>query len=234
MVWSGSATHPSNCTRVWCSKYPQKHPPDFPCEAEVRRSGPHHKKTELFQGLRQVQKQDQSSLIFFLTAEFPTPFAGLLHFGHLQRPTQHGTSAATLPLQVLSELPTSENQRRHERNWSFTRDILRNQEEHRRACLLRTLSTLLYLLQKKKTPRLLLSFPLSHSGGPWGGSRHTLLLSSLCTISTPFPIQTPKHFVISSILRFPTAYPPNFEHPHLTASALPVFSPGSVLLLSML
>ena len=40
MVWSGSATHPSNCTRVWCSKYTQKHPPDFPWEAEVRRPSP--------------------------------------------------------------------------------------------------------------------------------------------------------------------------------------------------
>ena len=34
-------------------------------------------------------------------------------------------------------------QRRHERNWSFTRDILRNPEEHHRACLLRPFSTLL-------------------------------------------------------------------------------------------
>ena len=37
MVRSGSATHLANCTRLWCSKYLQKHPQDLPWEAEVRR-----------------------------------------------------------------------------------------------------------------------------------------------------------------------------------------------------
>ena len=40
------------------------------------------------------------------------------------------------------------NQRRQERNWSLTRNILRNQREHRRACLLRPFSTLLHLFQE--------------------------------------------------------------------------------------
>ena len=80
----------------------------------------------------------------------------------------------------------------------------------------------------KKNPRFLLSFPLSHPEGPWGGSHHTLLLSSPCTISIPFPIHTPLALAvlpkISSILRFSAAYPPNFVRPHHTVNALPILS----------
>ena len=38
MVWSGSATHPSNCTRLWVLKVE-----NIPWEAEVRHPGPNHK-----------------------------------------------------------------------------------------------------------------------------------------------------------------------------------------------
>ena len=64
MVWSGSAAHPSNCTRLWCSKVPAQHSQDLPWEAEVRCPGPHHRKTDALEGLRQVQDQGQGSLIF--------------------------------------------------------------------------------------------------------------------------------------------------------------------------
>ena len=46
MVRSGSATHPSNCTRLWCSKYPHRHSEYLPGEAEVRSPGPHHRETD--------------------------------------------------------------------------------------------------------------------------------------------------------------------------------------------
>ena len=65
-------------------------------------------------------------------------------------------------------------------------DILRNQEQHRSACLLRPLSTPLY--PSPRTVRCLLSFLLSHPAEPWGGSRHTQLLSLLCMISILFQI----------------------------------------------
>ena len=57
----------------------------------------------------------------------------------LQLPLRHFWCSQGFP-------PT--NQRWHERNRSLTCNILRSQEEHRRACLLRPSSTLLHLLQE--------------------------------------------------------------------------------------
>ena len=66
-------------------------------------------------------------------------------------------------------------------------------------------------LPSPKTARLLLSFLLSHLESPWGGSRHTLLLSLLDTISTLFPIHT---------LLTLAAPPPNFSIPNFPMRCL--------------
>ena len=66
MVVSGSAAHPSNCTRLCCSKIPTKHPQDLSWEAELRRPSPDHKEADSLKGLHQVQDQGHSSLFFCL------------------------------------------------------------------------------------------------------------------------------------------------------------------------
>ena len=66
--WSVAAppAHPSNCTRLWCSKIPTtQHSQDLPLEAEMRCPGPHHKETDSLERLRQVQRQGHCSWIFF-------------------------------------------------------------------------------------------------------------------------------------------------------------------------
>ena len=155
MVGSGSAPHSSNCTRLWCSKYPQKQTQDLPREAEVRRPSPHHRKTDPLEGLRQVQDQGQGSLIFFLRFAiqsfhlhqyFPycllsssvSAIRGVAIHSILLLPLRHFWCSQSFP-------PT--NQRRHKRNWSFTRDILRNQRKHRRAWLVAPFSTLFHLFR---------------------------------------------------------------------------------------
>ena len=57
MVRGGSTTHPSNCTRLWCSKYPQS--------TEVRRPGPDHRQADALECLRQVQHQGHRSQVSF-------------------------------------------------------------------------------------------------------------------------------------------------------------------------
>ena len=108
VVSSGSPTHPSNCSYPLVLTIPAQHSQDLPWDAEVRRPGPQHKKTDPLECLRQVQHQDHCSQIFFhLNQNFPDCLLKPLHFGHQQRPNQNETSAAIWPLLVLSELPTS-------------------------------------------------------------------------------------------------------------------------------
>ena len=57
-VWSGSATHPSNCTLVL--EITAQHPQYFPWEADVRRPGPDHTKADSLKYLRKVQHQGHS------------------------------------------------------------------------------------------------------------------------------------------------------------------------------
>ena len=79
--------------------------------------------------------------------------------------------------------------RRHKHNRPPTCNVLRNQEKTSSCRLVAVISH--SALPSPKTPRCFLSFPFSHPEGPWGGSRHTpllsLLLYSFDTFSNPHP-----------------------------------------------
>ena len=184
LVRSGSAAQPSNCTRPLVLKIPAQVSQDLPWEAEVRCPGPHHRKTDPLEGLRQSQDQGQGSLIVvpcYTTKSF-----------HLQLNFTHcllGSSispTSSVPIHTILMLslrhfrsthsfpPT--NQCRHERDRSLTRNILRYQEQHRCASLLRPLSTLLHLLQEHH--HFSSCFSCQFQGNLRGGSHHIPLLSS--------------------------------------------------------
>ena len=94
---------------------------------------PHHRETDSVEGLRQVQDQGQSPLIFFLCFAIQS-----FHPNFPHRLLGSSVSAICRILWCSHGFPPT-NQRRHERNWSLTHDILWNQEKYRRACLLRAI-----------------------------------------------------------------------------------------------
>ena len=123
-----------------------QHSQDLPWEAEVRRPSPDHRKADPLKSLRQVQDQGHSSL-FFCLQDFPhcalsssvTTIRGVPLPAILLLPLCHFWRSQGFP-------PASQSW--HERNRPFTCDILRNQEEHRRAGLLRPFFALHQLLQE--------------------------------------------------------------------------------------
>ena len=64
MAWSSSATHPSNCTRLWCSKYPQStHKICLSGRIEMRRPGPHTAKEHVSDHLSCVATASSSGCV---------------------------------------------------------------------------------------------------------------------------------------------------------------------------
>ena len=120
----------------------------------MRRPGPHHKKTDSLEDLRQVQHRSHRSPIFFRCPIFK----------HLHQdfpdclPSSSITAISSVPIntvlqQPLRRLRCSQNflptyQGWQKRNRPLAPNILRNEEKYRRAGLLRPLSALLHLLQE--------------------------------------------------------------------------------------
>ena len=122
----------------------------------MRRPGPDHRKADSLESLRKVQHQGHRTSIFCFCSSFKS-----LHF-HQYFPhcalSSSISPVASVPINAILLLslrhfwcsqgfpPTT--QRRHERNRPLSRNIFRNQEEHRRASLLRPFTTLFHLLQE--------------------------------------------------------------------------------------
>ena len=155
MVRSGSATHPSNCTRLFCSKYPHSTRNIFLEKLKCVAQAQAH--TTGILTCSNAQNQGCCSLILFSRLVFEP-----LHSNRISntvrcappfRPSVSSVPIHATFLLLLRHLRCSQgfpptNQRRHQRNRSLTRDILRYQEEHRRASLLRPFSTWFHLFQK--------------------------------------------------------------------------------------
>ena len=114
MVRSGSATHPSNCTRLWCSKYPQS-------------------TRKIFLGKLKC------------VAQAHTRWQAFARSSTRATAPVSGVPISTTPLLPFRYIWCSDNfppayQRRHKRKRPLTRDILRYQEEHCCAGLLRPFS----------------------------------------------------------------------------------------------
>ena len=65
MVWSGSATHPSNCALRWCFELTAWHTQDLPGKFEIRRPRPHNWKANSLKGFHQIKNRCYRSLILF-------------------------------------------------------------------------------------------------------------------------------------------------------------------------
>ena len=65
MVWSGSPAHPSNCTRLWCSKYPRNTRNIFLKKGKVCRPCPHNWKANSPKAFRPIKHCCCHSLISF-------------------------------------------------------------------------------------------------------------------------------------------------------------------------
>ena len=111
---------------------------------------------QALEGLRLVLHQGHRSLVFFLGV-----FIKSFHFHYNFPPGLLGSSTpaiCSIPLLTVLLLPLCHvwrpqcfpppYQRRHQRNRPLTHDILRNQEEHRCACFLRLLATVLHFLHE--------------------------------------------------------------------------------------
>ena len=148
MVRDDCATHPSNCTRLWCSKYPQSTSKIFlgklKCVAQTHTTE-RLTRSNAFAGSSTkatAPKTSSPARYVNLHQNFPdcllsssiSAISGvLIHTIHLL-PFRHFWCSQGFP-------PT--NQRRHQRNRPLTRDILQDQEEHRRP-----FSTLFHLFQQ--------------------------------------------------------------------------------------
>ena len=101
IVCSGFATHPSNCTRLRCSKNHQKQPQDLQREAEVHRPLPDCHQLPSFEGLRHIM---------FKTPPPPTtpprPFSRLVCCASPWHPTESLLSTSTLAQSAPLAIPT--------------------------------------------------------------------------------------------------------------------------------
>ena len=144
MVLSDSATHPSNCARLWCSKYPQS-------------------TRKIFLGKLKCVAEAFHQISPFPSI-LPTMCAKLLRFCHLWHPNPLDTTAATLPLLVLSRLPT------YESTSARAQVVKKNVVVHACCGHFPLCST----FSKNSTVSPLVSFVTS-KGTFWGGSHHNLL-----------------------------------------------------------
>ena len=138
MVWSGSATHPSNCTRSWCSKQLQNTCTIFGRELEVRRPRPRNWETDTFKRLGQIKHQDDHSFVHF-TGPVIKPFHLEQRFPNCTLCTSIAPSVASHPTRGRSchfgttgarnkPLPPSIRVG-NKRDGAVARDVLRNQEK---------------------------------------------------------------------------------------------------------
>ena len=148
MVRNDSATHPSNCTLLWCSKQPQSTRilGKLKCFAQAQTTG------RLTRSKAFARSSTNATAASHSTRYFCCHFV---------------TSGAL-----------NASRRRHQRNWSFTRDILRNQEEHRCVGLLRPLSTLLHVLQEFRNSSSLFFCQVQRNSGMEAVTSY----SSLCCV----------------------------------------------------
>ena len=109
----------------------------------MRYPGPHHRKTDPLEFLH--QGQGHRSPIFFSRSVFELPhFHPHFPYCTLSYPI---ASIKSIPINPTPLLPLRhlksphsfppKDQRWHQRDWPFTRNIFRNQEEHRRTGLMR-------------------------------------------------------------------------------------------------
>ena len=141
VVWSGSATHPSNCTRLWCSKQPRSTRNIFlgelRCVAQAHTTG-RVTRSKAFARSNTKATAPKSS--------FPARYLNLSISTGIPK-TVRG-APPFLPSVASPHSFPPPYQRRHERSRSLTCNILRAQEKHRRTSLLRPFSTLFHLLQQ--------------------------------------------------------------------------------------
>ena len=102
MVWRGSATHPSNCTRLWCSKYPHSRNiflGKLKCVAQAQTTGRLIRSKAFAESkTRALQLFDLFLLPDICTSpsptRFPKLFAVLLRCVHPWHPNQYDTCSA--------------------------------------------------------------------------------------------------------------------------------------------
>ena len=165
---SGSATQPSNCTRLWCSKYNHSTGNIFRRKAKCVAQDQNHRETDPLECPCQVQHQCHCSQFFFSCSLFE-PLHLQQNFSHCSLSSSF-SAINSVPINAVLLLPLRHlkcsqsfpptYQRRHKRNRPLTRAILRAQEEHCRVSLLRPFRTLFHLLP------LLLLFLFSSLGEP--------------------------------------------------------------------
>ena len=190
--WFGAGPpHPSNCTRLWCSKYPQSTRKIFLGKLKVRRPGPHHGETDPLECLRQAQDQGHCSHIFLSRAIFEP-----LHFRQNSPNCRLSSSISAIsrvPINPILLMPLRHfwcpqstdvsNVGINAIGLSLVTFFGIKKNIFVEACcgLFPLCSTL-----SKKLHLFLLSSPTEL----WGGSHRILLLSSPCTLSTLFPVRT--------------------------------------------
>ena len=209
------------------SKIPAQHSQDLSwkqeCVAQAQTG-----RLKRSKGLRQVQNQcHRSSILFFCFAIKPF---------HLHQDLPHGLLGSSIPaicgvpIHTILLLPVFHfwcpqcfpptYQRWHGRNRHLTRDILWDQEEDRRAGLLRLCST----FSKTSTISPLVSCVQSKGTLGWKPSRPTPVFAlynlDAFAVNTPFSFGKASSTFLNS--SFSKACPSSSARSHHTASALPI------------
>ena len=189
MVRTGSTTHSSNCTRLWCSKKPHStrnvllgkltcvaQTPQGDCGGAEPKQLPLDLLPSLSQQNLSISVNVSRAVCWappFLpsvasqsTRYFSCHFATSGAFKASHHRIIFGMSAIGLSLVIFFGIKKTSS------------------------CML-VAAIFHSALPSPRTAKCLLSFLLSHLEEPWGGSRHTPLLSLLCTISTLFFQFTP-------------------------------------------
>ena len=147
----------------------------------MRRPSPNHWKTDPLAGFRQIHDQGYRSLIFF------TP-ARKLNLSTSSKVSHSACSSSAtpirgVPLNTIIVLPCCHRRPQrfptNHRRWPLTRDMLRNQEEHRCAGISHTVAP------SPRIPQLLLLFHSPNPADMLGESHHTQLPSLPCKSLPP-------------------------------------------------
>ena len=185
MVRSGSAAHPSNCTRLWCSKYPQSTRNIFlgklKCVAQAHTTG----RLTRSNAFCQVQHQCHCSQFFFPCSVFE-PL-------HLQQNfpdcllSSSISAISSVPINAVLLLPLRHlrcsqsfpptYQRRHKRNRPLTCDIT---SESKRTSLCNLAAAIFHFVppfSSNSTISLLVSFVKSKGILEWKPSHPTPVFS---------------------------------------------------------
>ena len=195
MVWSGSAAHPSNCTRLWCSKYPRNTRKIFVGKLKCVSPGPYHGETDSLESFRQVQNKSNCPLHSFLRLPSnPSISINISHIVCWASPFRPSVAPQSTRY-FWCHFATSGGSRASHQRINVGMNAI-------------GLSLVTFFGIKKNivvqaccgnfplcstfswTLRFLPSFLLSNPGELWSGSRHIPLLSLPLTILTLFPIHT--------------------------------------------